>query len=342
MMVIDHRNGEVLARVGSADFFGQDRFGAIDMTRAVRSPGSTLKPIVYGLAFEFGLAHPETLIDDKPVSFGTYTPDNFDEEFHGTITIREALARSRNVPAVKVLDAVGPGRLVGRLARTGISTELPAAVAPSLAVALGGIGIRLDDMAKLYGSLARQGRPIRLRHRFTADRWMILRQAEPKVLLDPVATHYVTSILRDAPPPGSAKKGWIAFKTGTSYGYRDAWAAGYDGRHTIVVWVGRPDAASTPGLTGTQWPPRQSCSMPFSTSLNGALRCPVRRKASSTNLAPGCPSRSSASSAVLSRPLEASILIHPCGSPSRRTGPRSPRQVRAKRLCSKPKEARCR
>ncbi len=250
LMVVDHNSGDVLARIGSPDFFGKDRFGAIDMTRAIRSPGSTLKPIIYGLAFEFGLAHPETLIDDKPTQFGTYAPENFDEEFYGTITVREALASGRNVPAVKILDAVGPGRLVGRLARTAIPTQLPAGILPSLAIALGGIGIKLEDMAKLYSGLARQGRPVTLRHRVRDGSEIEPDSGRATVLLDSVAAHYVTRVLREAPPPANAKEGLVAFKTGTSYGYRDAWAAGYDGRHTIVVWVGRPDAASTPGLTG--------------------------------------------------------------------------------------------
>lgn len=250
LIAVDHTTGEVLARVGSADYFDTSRFGAIDMTRAVRSPGSALKPVVYGLAFELGLAHPETLIDDRPVRFGTYAPKNFDEDFRGTITVREALARSLNIPAVKVLDAVGPGRLVGRLTRAGVTTQLPPATSPSLAVALGGIGVRLQDMAHLYAALARGGEPVTLHHLVEETPSPPRPQTPVRALLEPVATHYVTDILKDAPPPPNAKKGRIAYKTGTSYGYRDAWAAGYDGRHTIVVWVGRADAASTPGLMG--------------------------------------------------------------------------------------------
>ena len=250
MMVIDNETGDIIARIGSAGYFEDSRFGAIDMTRAVRSPGSALKPVVFGLAFEFGLAHPETLIDDRPVRFGTYAPKNFDETYRGTITVREALGRSLNIPAVKLLDAVGPGRLVGRLRRAGIPTVLPPETSPSLAIALGGLGIRLEDMARLYTALARGGEPITLRQRL-GDPVAISRPAgRLKTLLTPVASHYVTDILKDAPPPPNAKKGDIAYKTGTSYGFRDAWAAGFDGRHTIVVWVGRPDAASTPGLIG--------------------------------------------------------------------------------------------
>ena len=255
ILVVDHSSGETLAHVGSAGYLDAGRFGAIDMVHAVRSPGSTLKPVIYGLAFEYGLAHPETLIEDRPTRFGSYRPENFDDEFHGTVTVRAALARSLNVPAVKVLDAVGPGRLVGRLRRAGIATALPEGAAPSLAVALGGIGMSLHDLAALYAGLARGGEPVRLVHRRSElagaggidtgpDR------PRPRRLLSATSAWYVTDILKDAPPPASARAGRIAYKTGTSYGYRDAWAVGYDGRHTVAVWVGRPDAASTPGLMG--------------------------------------------------------------------------------------------
>ncbi len=255
LMVVENKTGHILARVGSAGYFDRQRFGAIDMTRAVRSPGSALKPIVYGLGFERGLAHPETLIDDRPVRFGTYSPKNFDETYHGALSVREALQKSLNVPAVKMLDAVGPGLMMGRLQRAGIVTQLPEEAEPSLAIALGGLGIRLEDMARLYVALARGGEPVMLSTRLTkaAD---ILRNrslSQPgrtTELLSKAATFYITAILKDAPPPDNARRGQIAYKTGTSYGYRDAWAAGYDGRHTIVVWIGRPDAAATPGLTG--------------------------------------------------------------------------------------------
>ncbi len=253
LMVIDNASAEVLARVGSAGLFDDQRFGAVDMTRVLRSPGSALKPVVYGLAFEMGLAHPETLIDDRPVRFGTYAPKNFDKRYRGTVRIREALSQSLNVPAVKVLDAVGPGRFVGRLRRAGIPTQLPEGAEPSLAVALGGIAIRLDDMARLYLALARGGTAGRLKqHVSGAGRQLpgAATATRPSPLMSETAAFYVTSVLKDAPPPDHARAGQIAYKTGTSYGYRDAWAAGFDGKHTVVVWVGRPDAAATPGLTG--------------------------------------------------------------------------------------------
>lgn len=254
IMAVDHETGEIIAQVGSAGYFDNERSGAIDMTQAIRSPGSTLKPLIYGLGFEAGLAHPETLIEDRPTRYGAYRPENFDDAYHGTVTIREALGRSLNVPAVAMLDALGPERLIGRLKRFGLRPVLPDEARPSLAIALGGLGLSLKDLAGLYAGLANGGRHVALTHVHGAAQARVLSGAiaedEKRRLLSPVAAWYVGDILKDAPPPANARGGRIAYKTGTSYGYRDAWAIGYDGRHTIAVWVGRPDAASTPGLTG--------------------------------------------------------------------------------------------
>jgi penicillin-binding protein 1C len=259
ILAIDHTSGEVIAHVGSSDYFDSRRLGAIDMTTAIRSPGSTLKPVIYGLGFEAGRAHPEMLIEDRAVRFGNYTPKNFDEDFHGTVTIRQALAASLNIPAVKVLDAVGPQRLLSRMKRVGLDPVLPGEGEPTLAIALGGLGLRMSDLASLYASLARGGRTVDITHVLQAapqrrnDVPAAQKLAGPtlaKRLLSPVAAWYVTDILKDAPPPANAKGGRIAYKTGTSYGYRDAWAVGYDGRHTVTVWIGRADGSSTPGLTG--------------------------------------------------------------------------------------------
>lgn len=248
VLAVDHTTGHVIAYVGSSDYFDATRLGAVDMVQAVRSPGSTLKPIIYGLAFEGGRAHPETMIDDKPTRFGTYNPKNFDEEFRGTVTLREALGLSLNIPAVQVLSEVGPARLNGRLRRVGLETVLPAGSQPTLAIALGGIGLRLHDLASIYAGLANGGRATPLK--FTRDgEASPLSRTRPR-LLSPVAAWYVTDILKDAPPPANARSGRIAYKTGTSYGFRDAWAIGYDGRHVIAVWVGRADGSATPGLSG--------------------------------------------------------------------------------------------
>lgn len=255
IIVVEHATGEVIAHVGSAGYLDEGRAGAIDMLRAVRSPGSTLKPLVYGLAFDGGIAHPETMIEDRPARFGGYSPKNFDHDYAGTVTIREALAKSLNVPAVKVLDVVGAHKLTTRMQGAGADPVLPKDAEPSLAMALGGVGLRATDLAQLYVAIARGGAPIALTWR--ADAGGTTAGAKPPMdqrpltrLLSPVAAWYLADILKNAPPPINARAGEIAYKTGTSYGYRDAWSAGFDGRHTVVVWVGRPDGASVPGLSG--------------------------------------------------------------------------------------------
>ncbi len=242
-IVIDHRTGEVLAHIGSAGYFDQDRNGPIDMTQAVRSPGSALKPVIYGLAFEAGQAHPETLIQDRPARFGGYAPENFDNSYHGAVTVRQALQLSLNIPAVKMLAAIGPARLSARIRQAGFEMDVPR----NLAVALGGVGLRLEELAGLYTAIARGGEPLALTYRQSGE---ALRHATAEPLLSPEAAWYVADILRGAPPPSHAKGGGIAFKTGTSYGFRDAWAAGFDGQHVVAVWIGRPDGTPTPGLTG--------------------------------------------------------------------------------------------
>jgi len=246
IMVVDKTSGEVLVHVGSAGYFVQDRNGPIDMTAAIRSPGSALKPFIYALGFEDGLGHPETLIEDRPVQFGAYAPENFDESYHGTVSIRQALQLSLNVPAVKMLHAIGPARLAARLRQAGFAIDAPR----NLTVALGGVGLRLEDLTGLYAALARGGEPLPLRYQL-ADAPNAMPAAAPvQPLLSPVAAWYVGDILRGAPPPLHAKGGGIAFKTGTSYGFRDAWAAGFDGQHVVAVWLGRPDGSSTPSMTG--------------------------------------------------------------------------------------------
>jgi penicillin-binding protein 1C len=243
LVAVDHATGEIRARVASPDYFDLRRAGQVDMTRALRSPGSTLKPFIYGLGFEDGLIHPDTLIDDRPVRFGDYTPENFDLTFQGTVTVRKALQLSLNVPAVAILDRLGVPRLALRLTEAGAGLVLPKGEAPGLAMGLGGVGIRLTDLTMLYAALARGGEAIALVERAG-------QQAATHRLIEPVAAWYVGQALLGAPPPDNAPHGRIAFKTGTSYGYRDAWAVGFDGRMTIGVWVGRPDGAPVPGLVG--------------------------------------------------------------------------------------------
>ncbi|MGE0678491.1 penicillin-binding protein 1C [Pseudolabrys sp.] len=243
IVAVDNETGDVLARVGSAGYFAGERAGQVDMTQALRSPGSTLKPFIYGLAFEDGFLHPETLIDDAPVRYGSYAPENFDQSFQGTVTVRRALQLSLNVPAIAVLDRLGTSRLAARLQQAGASLVLPKGEAPGLAMGLGGVGVTLSDLTMLYTGLARGGVARPLIERAGGS-------SPDRRLLDPVAAWYIGNVLLGAPPPDNAPRGQIAFKTGTSYGFRDAWAVGFDGRTTIGVWVGRPDGAPVPGLIG--------------------------------------------------------------------------------------------
>lgn len=246
IVALDHASGEIRARVGSADYFDLRRAGQVDMTQALRSPGSALKPFVYGLGFEDGLIHPETLIEDRPLRYGNYAPENFDLTFQGTVPVRKALQLSLNVPVVALLDRIGPNRLTARLAQAGALLALPRGEGPGLAVGLGGIGIRLSDLTMLYAGLARLGTTLPLAER--AHEATLARP--PQRLMDPVAAWYVGNVLLGTPPPDNAVRNRIAFKTGTSYGYRDAWAVGFDGARTIGVWVGRADNGAVPGLTG--------------------------------------------------------------------------------------------
>ncbi|WP_044542042.1 penicillin-binding protein 1C [Bradyrhizobium sp. LTSP885] len=245
IIAVDNATGDVLARVGSADYFDERRAGQVDMSRAVRSPGSTLKPFIYGLAFEDGFVHPDSLIEDRPIRFGTYAPENFDMTFQGTVPVRKALQFSLNVPAIELLDRVGASRLSSRLKQAGANLVLPKDEVPGLAMGLGGVGVTLQDLAQLYAGLARLGATTPLREIVRANDIR-----ETMRLMDQAAAWQVGNVLLGTPPPENGVHGRIAFKTGTSYGYRDAWSLGFDGRITIGVWVGRPDGAPVPGLVG--------------------------------------------------------------------------------------------
>ncbi|MBR0937769.1 penicillin-binding protein 1C [Bradyrhizobium jicamae] len=245
IIAVDNDSGDVLARVGSADYFDERRAGQVDMTRAVRSPGSTLKPFIYGLAFEDGFVHPDSLIEDRPIRFGTYAPENFDLTFQGTVPVRKALQLSLNVPAIELLDRVGASRLSSRLRQAGTSLVLPKDETPGLAMGLGGVGVTLQDLVQLYTGLARLGATKPLREIVRADD-----NRDTMRLMDQAAAWQVGNVLLGTPPPENGVHGKIAFKTGTSYGYRDAWSVGFDGRITIGVWVGRPDGTPVPGLVG--------------------------------------------------------------------------------------------
>ena len=255
ILVVQIQGRAVRAAVASA---GRDRAGGwIDMTRALRSPGSALKPLIYGFAFDDGIAAPDTRIEDAPRRFSDYQPEDFERVFHGPVTAREALMHSLNVPAVALLDRIGPAVFEARLRAGGARLSRPSAQFrdPGLALALGGEGITLRDLVMLYAALGDEGlaKPLAWTQAEAAHR-----QSEVGVrLLRPAAARQVLDILREAPAPkgrvpSALTRGGlsIAFKTGTSYGFRDALAAGVVGGYAVVVWTGRADGAARAGLTG--------------------------------------------------------------------------------------------
>jgi penicillin-binding protein 1C len=239
LIIADLRTREARALVGGA-FGAESRAGALDLTRATRSPGSALKPFLYAMAFEQGLVRPDTLLSDLPRRFGAYAPENFDRGFAGRITAAEALRLSLNLPAVALLDGVGSARFAASLRSAGAAPVLPRGVDASLPLALGGAGTNLRDMVGLYALLGDGGRAGALR--FTPGQG-----AGASVLEARAATAVAGVLVQDF--PGGGPRG-VAWKTGTSWGGRDAWALGFDGRHVAGVWVGRPDGTPIPGLTG--------------------------------------------------------------------------------------------
>ncbi len=245
LIVADHRTGEVLASVGSAGYdAGPARQGYVDMTRAVRSPGSTLKPLVYAMAFDRGLAHPQTLINDRAVAFGSYAPQNFDGQFRGELSVAEALRQSLNIPVVLLMDQIGPAHLMDVMRRSGVDAKLPGDQA-GLAVALGGVGVTLNDLVQLYAMLARGGQARSLYWNSDRQEDNVQRQ-----IVSRSAAWQVADILAGLTPPNGVSAGRIAYKTGTSYGHRDAWAIGFDGAHVAGVWIGRADGTPVPGAFG--------------------------------------------------------------------------------------------
>lgn len=251
ILAVDNASGEIRASVGGVDYFASARAGSLDLTRALRSPGSALKPFIYALAFDNGIAHPETLLEDRPARYGVYVPENFDLGYQGVISARKALQLSLNVPTIELLSQLGPQRFLSRLRGAGASLVLPKeAGAPGLAIGLGGLGITLTDLTRLYVGLARGGEmtELRIRAEPAGPDAGSGAASPPGRLVDPVAAWYVSDALLGAPPPLNATPGRIAFKTGTSYGYRDAFAVGYDRSYTIGIWVGRADNGAVPGL----------------------------------------------------------------------------------------------
>ena len=245
-MIVDNATRAVRASVGGR---GPGLPGAdLDLTAARRSPGSALKPFIYGMAFDAGLLHPLTLIGDAPGLIPGYAPHNFDDLYHGAVTAQTALRQSYNVPAVQVLQVIGPERFVAGLRQAGARVAMPGRQA-SLAVALGGLGISLSDMVMLYAALGDDGHAAPL----VREQGARLRKL---AFMGPLAVYYLRQVLEGSPPPPGMAYALltggrsIAFKTGTSYGFRDAWAVGYSASTTVGIWTGRVEGSPRPGSFG--------------------------------------------------------------------------------------------
>ena len=251
-LVVDNATLEVRAYVGSADFSDNERFSHVDMVQGRRSPGSALKPFLYALALDEGLIHSESLLSDVPQSFAGYQPGNFQANFSGPVGVTEALQKSLNVPAVEVLDRLGPQRFVSLLRRGGLKLELPRGAEPNLSVILGGVSVNLEGMVGAYTALARGG--VAGKPRYVND--PANASLEETRMMSEGAAFIVRDVLESGGPvarqvEGSvgARRG-IAWKTGTSFGFRDAWAVGVSDRYTVGIWVGRPDGTPNPGFFG--------------------------------------------------------------------------------------------
>ncbi|NDO79464.1 penicillin-binding protein 1C [Citrobacter sp. NCU1] len=247
MIVLDHTDMSVRGWVGSVDMNDDSRFGHVNMVNAIRSPGSLLKPFVYGLALDEGLIHPASLLQDVPRRTGDYRPGNFDSGFHGPVSMSEALVSSLNLPAVQVLEAYGPKRFAAKLRNAGLPLYLPAGAAPNLSLILGGAGAKLDEMTAAWSAFARHGKAGALRLQPDSP-------LQERPLMSPGAAWIIRRIMADEaqPLPDNTlpRIAPLAWKTGTSYGYRDAWAIGINARYVIGIWTGRPDGTPVVGQFG--------------------------------------------------------------------------------------------
>lgn len=251
VMIVENDNANVIAYVGSANFYDDGRYGQVDMIQAIRSPGSTLKPFLYGLAVDNGLIHTHSLLSDAPRIYGEYRPSNFSEKFSGPVSVTEALQRSLNVPAVELLEHYGSKRFAANIENAGIAFKIPGGQ-PNLAMILGGVGVSLETLVMSYRAISSDGSTIPLN--YVQGETL----SDKRFFLSPGSAWIVRQILRgsyheDRLHTLSQRKtvSSLAFKTGTSYGFRDAWAIGMTQKYTIGVWVGRPDGTPSPGQFGT-------------------------------------------------------------------------------------------
>ncbi len=252
-VVIDNQTGELLSLVGSIDFFDEKASGQVDGALAPRSPGSALKPFVYALAIGQGLISPQSLLADVPQDYSGYRPQNYDDTYHGAVTVEEALIRSLNVPAVNLYADLGSQGLYSFLKQAGVTTLPEKKEYYGLPLVLGGCEVNLLELSTIYSGLANGGR-------FSNCR-MLLTDPVPasKQMLSEGACYIITDILSRLQRPElpavwewSVNQPKVAWKTGTSYGHRDAWSIGYTPRYTVGVWAGNFDGKGARALVGAE------------------------------------------------------------------------------------------
>ena len=241
VMLIENRTMAVRVYAASADFTDASRFGHVDMIQALRSPGSTLKPFLYGLGLDEGLIHSQSLLTDAPITLAGYRPRNFNRGFSGPVSVSQALQRSLNIPAVQLLYQLGISKFVNRLKNGGLVLKFPHAAKPNLSVILGGVGTTLESLTGAYSALANAG--LAGNPRFTNKDPLLQRR-----LLSPGAAWIIRKLLSRRP----ASLPNLAWKTGTSFGHRDFWSIGVTRAYTIGVWVGRPDGTPIAGHYGAR------------------------------------------------------------------------------------------
>ncbi|MBK8657609.1 MAG: penicillin-binding protein 1C [Bacteroidetes bacterium] len=253
VIITDNATGQVITYIGSADFFNDKNSGQVNGAAAVRQPGSTLKPFIYGLNFDLGFLTPKFCMTDVPITINGFQPENYDEQFHGYVTTDFALKNSLNIPAVKALNNIGVDALVTMLKKCNFRQVAKDEKKLGLSLALGGCGVSLEEMTALYSALARKGKFKPLVYCEQLKQTAI----DSMNIITPQASYMLTDILSkydrtDMPVAWSqsANTPKIAWKTGTSYGRRDAWSIGYNQKYTVGVWVGNFSGVGVPELNG--------------------------------------------------------------------------------------------
>jgi penicillin-binding protein 1C len=251
VLIVDRKSLETRAYIGNNDFYDRDNAGQVDGVTAIRSPGSTLKPLLYAMAIDDGLITPKTILLDVPLNYGDYSPENFDKDYSGEVSAEEALARSLNVPAVYLMNQLGVGKFTRNLKKCGFREIQKQSDKLGLSIALGGCGVSLEELVMHYSSYANEGKLVRINHKDGE------REIDTVEVISPESAFLISDMLSklerpDFPSGYRNVRGVpnIAWKTGTSYGRRDAWSIGFNEEYVIGVWVGNFSNEGVSYLTG--------------------------------------------------------------------------------------------